>query len=220
LEVRAVPRRATGRSEQDYVSIRLATTADAGAIQAIYAPYVRDTAVSFETEPPTPEEIARRIASVSRSLPWLICEDAAGAVIGYAYASKHRERAAYDWSVDVAIYVQPSLHQRGVGRALYTSLFQLLRLLGYHRAFAGITLPNDASVGLHTAMGFQPVGVYQDVGFKLGRWHDVAWYGLTLRLTDASPRPLRLPSELAGDPAWIAAVKAGQPLLRLSTATA
>jgi phosphinothricin acetyltransferase len=171
-------------------AIRLATAADAAPIQAIYAPYVRDTVVSFELEPPTVDEMADRIR---KTLAWLVCEDAQATVVGYAYASKHRDRAAYQWSVDVTVYIDPAFHRQGVGRGLYTALFGLLRLQGYYSAYAGITQPNDGSVGLHTAMGFEPVGVYQSVGYKFGQWHDVAWLSLRLqplRETPAPPRPI------------------------------
>jgi phosphinothricin acetyltransferase len=171
-------------------AIRLATAADAAPIQAIYAPYVRETVVSFELEPPSVDKMANRIR---KTLTWLVREDAQGSVVGYAYASKHRERAAYQWSVDVTVYIDPAFHRKGVGRGLYTALFGLLRLQGFYNAYAGITQPNEASVGLHTAMGFQPVGVYRSVGYKFGQWHDVTWLSLRLQpLADspAAPRPI------------------------------
>lgn len=160
--------------------IRLATLDDAQAIRDIYAPFCESTPVSFETQAPSVEEMRRRIAKTLESLPWLVRERA-GDIIGYAYASQHRERAAYRWSVDVSAYVRDGCRRTGVGRALYTQLFELLRRQGFYTALAGITLPNPGSVGLHESMGFETIGVYRRIGFKCGEWHDVAWYQLALR---------------------------------------
>jgi len=174
-------------------AFRLATAADAAAVAAIYAPYVRDTVISFETEPPDAAEMARRIASVGERWPWLVAVDAAG-LLGYVYAGEHRVRAAYRWDADVAVYLEPRAHRRGIGSALYRRLFALLSAQGYVNAYAGITLPNVASVGLHQSMGFSPVGVYRGVGYKHGRWHDVGWWGLRLREAPAQPaEPLPFP---------------------------
>lgn len=164
--------------------IRLATENDASAIVSIYAPYVRETAISFEEVPPTTSEIRERMRKTLSTHPFLVCQEDDD-VIAYAYASPHKERASYRWSVDVAVYVAQSAHRRGVGRALYTRLLEILARQGFHAAFAGITLPNAKSVGLHEAMGFQPVGIYTEVGFKLGAWRDVGWW--RLRLSDGPP---------------------------------
>ena len=193
-------------------AIRLATAADAAPIQAIYAPYVRDTVISFELEPPSVDEMADRIR---KSLTWLVCEDTMGRLAGYAYASKHRERAAYQWSVDVTVYIDPAFHRQGIGRGLYTALFGLLRLQGYYNAYAGITQPNDGSVGLHTAMGFEPVGVYQGVGYKFGQWHDVAWLSLRLQPLSASPASPRPITAIQNTTEARAALAAGASLCRL-----
>jgi phosphinothricin acetyltransferase len=192
-------------------TIRLATPDDAEAVQTIYAPYCH-TPISFEAEPPGVEEMARRLAKVLGQYPWLLCEDG-GQVLGYAYATQHRERAAYRWSVDTSVYVRQGQQRRGVGRALYTSLLALLPLQGYVNAYAGVTLRNPASVGLHLAMGFQPVGVYKHVGFKCGAWHDVAWYQRPLQPRPAEPLPPRQPEEVRHTAAWGAALHAGQGLL-------
>lgn len=168
--------------------IRLATEDDAAQTLEIYAPFCRETPVSFETEPPSLDEMRRRIAAVLLAYPWLVCEDD-GLILGYAYASKHRERAAYVWSVDVSAYVRDGHRRRGLGRALYSPLFAILRLQGYYNALAGVTLPNPGSEGLHRAMGFEPVGVYRNIGFKCGRWHDVAWLQLALRSREPEPEP-------------------------------
>src|SRR5438309_6214700 len=145
--------------------IRMARTTDAEAMAEIYRPIVADTAISFEMDPPDAAEMDRRRSAVAAFAPWLVFDQ--GGVLGYAYASKHRERAAYQWCVDVSVYVANDHRQRGVGRALYTSLFALLRLQGFYAAHAGITLPNHASVGLHEALGFGRVATYPAVGFKL-----------------------------------------------------
>jgi phosphinothricin acetyltransferase len=167
--------------------IRLATPEDGAALAAIYDPIVASTAISFETEPPGPAEMGRRVSSILQHAPWLVDDE--GGVRGYAYASKHRERAAYVWSVDAAVYVGPASRRRGVGRRLYQKLFQLLRLQGFTVVCAGITLPNEGSVELHDSLGFRPVGVYRGVGYKLGAWHDVRWSQLDLAQRVAEPAP-------------------------------
>jgi L-amino acid N-acyltransferase YncA len=167
--------------------IRLANTKDAAAILAIYSPFcLADSPVSFEFVPPSVIEMAERIEKTLASLPWLVwVED--GNVSGYAYASAHRQRAAYQWSVDVSAYIDASKRNAGVGSGLYSSLFEILRLQGYFNAYAGITLPNPASVRLHEKMGFSPVGTYRQVGYKGGSWHDVAWYELCLQAKVVNP---------------------------------
>lgn len=158
------------------MNIRSVTPGDAEAIAAIYAPIVRDTTISFELEPPDTEEMRTRIEKTLQVLPWLVSQDAAGAVSGYVYASKHRERAAYQWSVDVTAYVRDDCRGQGVAKRLYLRLFEELVRLGYYQAFAGIALPNDASIALHESVGFEALGVYKKVGFKLGAWRDVGWW--------------------------------------------
>jgi len=172
----------------DKQAIRVATAGDAAAIAAIYAHYVEQTAISFEIEPPGVAEIAKRMARITATFPWLVYEED-GEVLGYSYASPHHERAAYCWSADGAVYVKHGSIRRGVGRSLYQTLIAILRLQGFHSLFGGITLPNAASVGLHESCGFLPVGVYKEAGFKLGAWYDVGWWGL--RLGDASLHPVR-----------------------------
>jgi len=195
--------------------IRLAGEGDAEPIQGIYAPIVRDTAISFELEPPSVAEVVRRVRETLARWPWLVCERD-GEILGYAYASKHRERAAYRCSVDVSVYTRPDARRGGVGRALYGSLLTILALQGYHGAYAGITLPNAASVGLHEAVGFAPVGVYRGVGYKLGAWHDVGWWQHVLRPRLAAPEPpLDLPS-VRGSAGFAEAVAAGRPQPRIA----
>lgn len=168
--------------------VRPATSVDAEAVAEIYAPYVRDTAISFETVAPDGGEMRRRIETTMEQFPWLV-GDVDGRVVGYAYASAHRTREAYQWSADVSVYLDARWHGRGLGRTLYTDLFGRLVRQGYVNAYAGITLPNAKSVGLHEALGFTPVGTYRTVGFKLGAWRDVGWWHLQLQPTPAEPAP-------------------------------
>jgi L-amino acid N-acyltransferase YncA len=151
--------------------IRVATPADGAACAAIYAPYVTETAISFETEAPTAEEMSERIAT---SIAWFVLE-ADGAVVGYAYAGTFHPRAAYRWACEVSVYLERGRHRTGAGRALYGVLLPHLTDRGYRSAIAGMTLPNPGSEGLHRALGFEPVGTYRDIGYKFGAWHDVAW---------------------------------------------
>ena len=165
--------------------IRDATPQDAAACAAIYAPYVTDTAISFETDPPDDTEMARRITAAHA---WFVLEDD-GHVAGYAYATPFATRAAYRWSCETSIYLERGRRRTGAGRALYETLFERLRERGFHRAFAGMTLPNEASAGLHRALGFEPAGVYRRVGWKHGAWHDVAWVQRDLNATEGCTSP-------------------------------
>lgn len=194
--------------------IRLATAADAGSIANIYAPIVERTVISFETTPPTDAEMEQRVRAVLAYAPWLVCERQ-GVILGFAYASRHRERAAYLWSVDVSVYVHEDARRQGVGRALYTSLLALLRRQGFFAAHAGIALPNPGSVGLHESLGFRPIGVYPRVGYKLGAWHDVGWWQLVLAPHAAQPRLPLTPAQAGEELAWREALASGLPLLRL-----
>ncbi len=167
-------------------TIRAAEESDAGAIATIYAPYVQSTAISFEIEPPTMETMALRISRTLETHPWLVA-GRGGEVLGYAYASTHRERAAYRWTVDTTIYVAAAAHRRGIGRVLYRALLDTLRGQGFQSAFAEIVLPNPGSIRLHESLGFKRIGVHEDIGFKLGRWHDIEYW--KLGLADASAPP-------------------------------
>ncbi len=162
------------------MDIRDANSArDAEAIAAIYAPFVTDTVISFEDVAPTAAEMAARVERLTETHGWLVAEDD-GEILGYAYGCPHRERVAYRWATEVSVYVDPRHHRRGAGRALYEALFGRLAERRYRLALAGIALPNDASVGLHEACGFEPVGVYRRIGFKQGKWWDVGWWQLEL----------------------------------------
>ena len=166
------------------MSVRVALEEDASAIAAIYAPYVLETAISFEEEPPSDDEMRSRIAATLPTHPFLVFEEG-GQVVGYAYAGAHAPRAAYRWSANTSVYAATNQHRRGIGRALYVELLTILRRQGFHSLFAGITLPNDKSVGLHEAMGFAHLGTYREAGFKFERWYDVGWW--RLGLTDGPP---------------------------------
>ena len=193
--------------------IRLATPSDGPALAEIYRPAVTHAATSFELDPPDGAEMGRRVERVMEKAPWLVVERD-GRVLGYAYASPHRDRAAYQWSVEISAYVHHDAHRLGIARALYTSLFDALVVQGFRNAYAGITLPNAASVGLHTAMGFTPVGVYRGIGYKQGAWHDVAWLERALAPRDATPAVPRPLAECRDDPAFVRAIQAGVEQLR------
>lgn len=180
---------------------RLAHPRDAAAIQAIYAPIVRDTAISFEYDPPDVAEMARRVAKVRACRPWLVYEEA-GEVVGYAYASTYRERRAYDWNVEVSVYVQAAARGRGVARQLYGTLFDVLRALNYRQAVAGATLPNPASERLHAGFGFQRMGVLPRAGYKFERWHDVIFWYLPLEPASEPAREIINVNDLVQQPEW------------------
>jgi L-amino acid N-acyltransferase YncA len=178
--------------------LRLAEAADAAQIAAIYAPSCLETAISFETRAPDEAAMRERISTLAQRYPWLVAVSETGDVLGYAYAGKHRERAAYRWSVDFTAYLAPEAKRRGIGTQLYRVLIKICQSLGYYRAFAGITLPNEASVRLHEKIGFRPIGVYRRVGFKLGRWHDVGWWSIDLLPEGDAPTEPRSIGEIAG----------------------
>lgn len=195
------------------MDIRLAKPNDAVGITEIYRPIVLSTPISFEVEPSRDSEMKRRIQETLNAYPWLVCTRD-HQVVGYAYAGHHRTRTAYQWSVDTSVYVHPDFQRRGIGRGLYTSLFEILAAQGYFNAYAGITLPNPGSVALHESVGFEPVGVYRDVGYKQGAWHDVGWWQRSLQPPGRTPH---LPSRLAAiqsDPGWERMLQAGLSWIR------
>jgi L-amino acid N-acyltransferase YncA len=159
--------------------IRCATPDDAEMIQRIYEPFVRNTSVSFEESPPDTAEIASRLSAGIARFPWLVAE-CDGNFAGYCYAGAHRARASYRWSVDTSIYLNEFFRGRGIGTALYLRLIEILRAQGFYNCYAGITMPNPSSVGLHRSIGFTQIGLYEKVGFKDGAWHDVSWWSLSL----------------------------------------
>ena len=199
------------------VHIRLATPEDGEAVAAIYRPVVAETAISFETMLPDGDEMTQRIVETLPSYPWLVC-DVDGQTAGYAYAARHRVRGAYQWSVDTSVYIAADHRRRHIGRGLYTSLFEILAAQGYFNAFAGIALPNPASVALHESMGFEPIGVYRRVGYKLDRWHDVGWWQLSLKQHEGSPGvPLGMDT-LVGRQDWPELLARGESIVRAQAA--
>ncbi|MHC1762532.1 MAG: N-acetyltransferase family protein [Negativicutes bacterium] len=168
--------------------IRLATEADVTSILEIYLPFIAETVITFEYEVPTLTEFSKRMANIQKKYPWIVCE-VNGAVVGYAYASQFNERAAYDWSIDFSIYIRSQYHRQKIGKALYFTLCELLKLQGYYNAYAGIAMPNIKSESFHQSFGFMPIGVYHNVGYKFGDWRDVKWF--ELRIQDYSQSPLR-----------------------------
>lgn len=169
------------------ITVRLADPRrDAEAVSAIYRPVVEESHTSFESRAPEVSEMASRMERILRILPWLVADEE-GRVVGYAYAAPHRERAAYRWSVDVSVYLHENARGRGVGRRLYDRLLEILGAQGYVNVYAGIALPNPASEALHKAIGMELIGIYRQVGFKFGRWWDVAWYGMRLPTSGEAP---------------------------------
>jgi len=176
--------------------IRVAQLDDALTIQSIYAPIVTSTAISFEEVPPTVEEIQQRIAVTLQTYPYLVAVRE-GIVVGYAYASQHRARAAYRWTVDVTVYIAESERRKGVGRSLYEVLLPTLARQGFRSAYAGISQPNSGSVGMHERLGFRHIGTYPKVGYKLGQWTDVGYWHLELGASNCPPSEIRPFRELA-----------------------
>jgi L-amino acid N-acyltransferase YncA len=174
------------------VQIRFAADDDVVGIHEIYAPVIEETAISFETEVPSYDEIAKRIAETTPRYPWLVAAYNGNVhdrqILGYAYGHRFAPRAAYAWSVETSIYVRDTARGQGVGTMLYGALLTLLEAQGYQQAFAGIALPNPASVGLHEAVGFRHIGTYHDVGFKFDTWHDVGWWQRGLTTNTETPR--------------------------------
>ncbi len=199
------------------VLIRLATAPDCEQIGAIYAPYVRNTAISFETTPPSADEMRERLRKTMEFMPWLVCE-CDGQILGYAYADKYRARAAYQWSASVSIYVDSSVHRSGVGRGLYTSLLDILKAQGLYNAFAGITLPDvGGSVGFHRSFGFRQIGLEEAVGYKLGAWHHVSIWHLLLRPCIPNPQPPTSIGDVARMDSWPALISAGLPFAKFQS---
>ena len=174
-------------------TIRMASISDSEAILSIYAPYVKDTAITFEIEVPTLSEFSLRIEGITKRYPYLVCQ-VDNQIVGYAYASEHRERAAYLYDADVSIYVLPEYHSSGVAHELYTHLFVLLDRLGYKNAYAAYTEPNIKSLKFHQKFGFEVIGTHHKTGYKLGKWHDVTWLEKTISEHDDNPEPIKLMS--------------------------
>jgi L-amino acid N-acyltransferase YncA len=165
---------------------RLATENDAAGIAEIYDPIVRSTPTSFEIDPPGAGEMAQRVRETLPAYPWIVCEQS-GRIAGYAYAGRHKPRAAYQWAVETSVYIHPDFQRCGIGRGLYESLFRILTAQGYFTAYAGATMPNAGSARLHESCGFQTVGIYRNAGYKNGAWHDVIWWQRALQPATATP---------------------------------
>ncbi len=171
--------------------IRLAKPSDAEAILAIYAPYIRDTSFTFETEVPSASSFAERISSYLENWPWLVCE-INGVVAGYAYGARHRERTAYQWCVESSIYIHDDFQRAGIAKALYTALIEILKKQGFRNVYAVINLPNDKSVRFHENCGFTYFATYEKVGYKLGKWKNVGWWQLVINeYIDEPPAPVK-----------------------------
>jgi L-amino acid N-acyltransferase YncA len=170
--------------------IRPALPSDASSILDIYAPYILNTTVSFETEVPTIKDFSERIIGNEESWPWLVYESD-GFIAGYAYASKHRERAAYQWCVETSVYLDDGFQQKGIATKLYQTLFQILKYQGCRNVYAGITLPNEKSVHFHEKMGFKKIADYKNIGYKFNGWHTVRWYELQLNNYTDTPAPFK-----------------------------
>ena len=185
--------------------VRLATIGDGDACAAIYAPYVARTSISFELVPPTGADMAARIARTIERSPWVVVE-LDGIVRAYAYGTRHRERAAYDWTIETTVYVDEAFRGRALGRAAMRGLIAVLRIQGFHLAVAGVTGPNAASVALHRALGFERIGEFEAIGWKFDAWHGVEWFALELSPRDPIPDPVTPLPELIGTPELVAAL--------------
>lgn len=181
--------------------IRLAERRDVSGILEIYAPFVRQTATSFEMEVPPENAFWDRIQSVMKEAPWLVCT-IDGKVAGYAYAGPHRSRAAYQWNRELSVYVQPAFRRKKIGRVLYQALFESLHWQGYVNALAGIVLPNETSVRFHEEMGFRLAGVYHRIGYKLDRYWDMGWWERPLITDERAPGAIRTVHELINTTVW------------------
>ena len=173
------------------MEIRLAKPSDARSLLDIYAPYVENTAITFEYEVPTVEDFTTRIEKTLGKYPYLVAEED-GVVLGYAYASTYYARAAYDWAVELSVYVSQDARGQGVGTKLYDALEDLLDQMGYVHFLACISLPNETSLALHRKRGYQQVAHFPKIGYKFNRWHDIVWLQKSL---DKEARPIKLLKE-------------------------
>jgi len=190
------------------IVIRSAKLEDAEGILEIYTPFILHTPVSFETEVPDIEAFRQRMVQYQEYLPWLVCE-IDNNITGYAYATSHRQRTAYDCSKELSVYVHPNYRQRGVATGLYSAILEILKLQGVTNVLAGIALPNPESVGFHERFGFKLVGIYHNVGYKLNRYYDVGWWELPFG-TNSKPHVKPIPAgELDNTTTWQKAIKNG-----------
>jgi len=178
----------------DY-TIRFIRPEDAASVLEVYKPYVLDTYITFEYKVPTLEEWQHKIEKIILKYPWLVCE-VDGEIAGYAYGSMHRDRTAYQWSPESTVYLSEKYHRRGIARALYEKLFAIMKLQGYINVFAGIGLPNTKSEEFHRAIGFKEIGIFRNIGYKLGSWHDTKWFQLQLSEHILNPPPPKTIAEV------------------------
>jgi len=179
------------------IKFQLITPNDAQAALDIYAYYVNNTSITFETVVPSLEEFGKRIDDVSKNYPWLVClQD--GKMVAYAFAKIHRPTGAYLWSPEVTIYVANDFQGKGIGRKLYEALFAILKLQGFYTVFAGVVVPNPKSIGLHKALGFEEIGLFKNIGFKLGSWHSAQWFQKSLDQTELIPKQPKSILEISG----------------------
>ncbi|MDD6211074.1 MAG: GNAT family N-acetyltransferase [Bacteroidales bacterium] len=171
-------------------SVRMATEADGEGVLAVYAPYIRYSAITFEYEVPDAVTFTKRIGEVLREYPYLVCcRD--GIIVGFAYAHRQMARAAYQWNAELSVYLAEGFQGYGIGKALYYALIELLKQQNVQNLYGGLTVPNAASEGLHRFFGFKPAGIYHHTGYKCGKWHDVMWFEKSIGSHGASPEPLR-----------------------------
>ena len=166
--------------------IRDAASDDGVNCAQIYRPYVTDTVITFETRPPEPAEMTDRVQRAQREHAWLVAQEA-DRVIGFAYGQSYKQRPAYRWACEVSVYLEMGRRRTGAGRLLYQALFARLAQRGYLIAIAGIAEPNEASTGLHRALGFETVGTNRRIGWKHDAWHDVTWWQRALAEQGAPP---------------------------------
>ena len=190
------------------IIIRSAIQQDIESILNLYSQYIVGSHTSFEIDVPTQEEFRKRIKGIQEKMPWLACY-VNDEFAGYAYASDHRSRSAYQWSKEVSVYVEKKFWKNGVGRGLYTALFEILKQMGVVNVLAGISLPNENSVGFHEKMGMTPVGVYHDIGFKNGSFWDVGWWELRIQETGFVPGKILSMEEIDGSEFWTDAIQKG-----------
>jgi L-amino acid N-acyltransferase YncA len=177
------------------IKVRLATINDAQQITDIYSPNISKAAISFETEVPSAEEMQNRIETILQKYPWIVCE-IDGKIAGYVYASKHRDREAYQWSCECTIYMHNDFKGKGIGKELYQLLFEILQLQGFRNVYAGITLPNEGSITIHEKCGFKHFATYENIGYKFAEWHSVGWWKLQINDYNLQPPPPLKISEL------------------------
>ena len=177
--------------------IRFATPDDSAALLNIYAQYI-ETSVTFEYVLPSATVFAERIANIAQDYPYLVCEENSK-IIGYAYAHRHMERAAYQWNAELSVYLDSSVTSKGLGKKLYRTLMNILKLQNIKTVYGCVTLPNIKSESLHKALGFEVVGIYHNAGFKAGEWHDVIWFEKAIAPYDVSPHPMKPINEIPAE---------------------